>query len=161
MTRTERAVFAAGCFWGVEASFAKVRGVVSTRAGYTGGWTPSPTYDEVCTGTTGHAEAVEVLFDPDVVPYGQLLEVFWTMHDPTTQDRQGPDVGTQYRSAVFFTSDEQRRTAEASRDRLQASLRTGGRPVVTQIVPASEFFEAEEHHQRYHEKHGRTCCRVR
>lgn len=157
---TEKAVFAAGCFWGVEASFRRVRGVVSARVGYTGGRTRDPTYEDVCTDTTGHAEAVEVEFDPTIVSYGQLLDVFWGIHDPTTLNRQGPDRGTQYRSAVFYASEQQRAEAEASRDRLQASGRLGRANVVTEIVPAGTFYEAEEYHQRYFEKRGGGGCRL-
>ena len=155
---TEKAVFAAGCFWGVEASFMRVRGVVSTRVGYTGGRTLDPTYEQVCTDTTGHAEAVEVGYDPAVVSYDQLLDVFWGIHDPTTLNRQGPDRGSQYRSAVFYLSEAQRRAAEASRDTLQASRRLGNARVVTEVVPAGVFYPAEEYHQRYFEKRGRGGC---
>lgn len=157
---TERAVFAAGCFWGVEAAFRKVRGVVSTRVGYTGGSTRDPTYEDVCTDRTGHAEAVEVEFDPEVVSYAQLLDVFWSIHDPTTLNRQGPDRGTQYRSAVFYRSEGQRADAVASRDRLQASGRLGRARIVTEIAPAGEFYGAEEYHQRYFEKRGGGGCRL-
>lgn len=156
---TEKAVFAAGCFWGVEASFMRVRGVVSTRVGYTGGRTRDPTYEQVCTDATGHAEAVEVEYDPSVVSYDQLLDVFWDMHDPTTLNRQGPDRGTQYRSAVFYRSEAQRAAAEASRDRLQASGRLGGARVVTEVMPAGPFYPAEEYHQRYFERRGGGGCR--
>lgn len=161
VSMTEKAVFAAGCFWGVEATFRRVRGVVSTRVGYTGGRTAGPTYEEVCTDTTGHAEAVEVVYDPGLVTYTQLLEIFWDSHDPTTENRQGPDVGTQYRSAIFYTTDAQRDAAVASRDRLQASGRYGGRLIVTELVRAGEFYPAEEYHQRYLEKKGMASCRVR
>ena len=160
MSSTDRAVFAAGCFWGVEAAFRRVPGVVSTRVGYTGGTTKDPSYEDVCTDRTGHAEAVEVEFDPDAVSYGRLLDVFWSIHDPTTPGRQGPDVGTQYRSAIFYTSEEQRRAAESSIKALQESGRLGGRRIVTELVPAREFFQAEEHHQRYLEKRGRAACRL-
>lgn len=158
---TERAVLAAGCFWGVEAAFRQVKGVVSTRVGYTGGRTVNPTYDDVCTDATGHAEAVEVIYDPGQVSYSQLLDVFWESHDPTTRDRQGPDVGTQYRSAIFYTTDAQRAEATASRDRVQASARHGKAPIVTEIVQATEFYPAEEYHQRYLEKRGKASCRLR
>lgn len=157
---TEKATFAAGCFWGVEASFRRVRGVTSARVGYTGGHTRDPSYEDVCTDTTGHAEAVELEFDPAVVSYEQLLEVFWGIHDPTTLNRQGPDRGSQYRSAVFYHDDLQRDKAVASRDRLQASGKTGGAAVVTEIVPAGPFYEAEEYHQRYFERKGGTGCRL-
>ncbi len=155
---TEKATFAAGCFWGVEASFRRIWGVTSARVGYTGGRTRDPTYDEVCTDTTGHAEAVEVEFDPAVVSYDRLLDVFWGIHDPTTLNRQGPDRGTQYRSAVFYHDEGQRAAATASKDRAQASGRTGGAMIVTEIVPAGPFYEAEGHHQRYFEKRGRGGC---
>jgi peptide-methionine (S)-S-oxide reductase len=150
-----RATFAAGCFWGVEASFREIEGVVKTSVGYTGGRTEDPSYDRVCSGATGHAESVEVWFDPTVVSYDELLNAFWTMHDPTTPDRQGWDFGTQYRSAIFFRDPEQERLALASRDRRQETLR---RPIVTEILPASTFYAAEEYHQRYIEKHGGAIC---
>ena len=152
----EKATFAAGCFWGVEESFSTVPGVVSTRVGYAGGYLDAPTYQQVCTDSTGHAEAVEVVFDPAAISYEQLLELFWQCHDPTQVNRQGPDFGSQYRSAIFFHSDEQRLLAEKSRDRLDASGRYR-RSVVTAIVPAVRFWEAEEYHQKYHQKHGGGC----
>ncbi|MBI2353917.1 MAG: peptide-methionine (S)-S-oxide reductase MsrA [Deltaproteobacteria bacterium] len=152
----EKATFAAGCFWGVEDAFIGVPGVVATRVGYTGGRTDNPTYQEVCGHTTGHAEAVEVTFDPELISYGRLLDIFWECHDPTQLDRQGPDVGDQYRSAVFFHSEEQRRLAEESRDRLENSGRLRRR-IVTRIVAAATFWEAEEYHQKYHQKHGGGC----
>jgi peptide-methionine (S)-S-oxide reductase len=157
----DKATFAAGCFWGVEAAFRRVEGVVSASVGYTGGKTVGPTYEDVCTDTTGHAEAVEVEFDPGAVSYGQLLDVFWSIHDPTTKDRQGPDRGSQYRSAIFYHDEGQKAEATASRDRLQASGRLGEARIVTEIVPATTFYEAEEYHQRYLEKHGGTSCAVR
>lgn len=153
---TERATFAAGCFWGVEASFRRVKGVLSTRVGYTGGTTDHPTYAEVCTGRTGHAEAVEITYDPAVISYRELLDIFWSIHDPTELNRQGPDIGTNYRSAIFTHSGEQKRLAEESRDRLQASGRFGSRRIVTEIVPAGIFWPAEEYHQQYFEKQGRS-----
>ncbi|MGD9962714.1 MAG: peptide-methionine (S)-S-oxide reductase MsrA [Thermoplasmata archaeon] len=158
---TDKATFAAGCFWGVEESFRRVRGVTSTRVGYTGGRTRDPTYEDVCTDTTGHAEAVEVEFDPSVVSYEKLLEVFWDIHDPTTLNRQGPDRGTQYRSAIFYHDDGQRAAATASKDRLQALGRHGQSVIVTEIQPAAAFYEAEAYHQRYLEKRGRASCGVR
>lgn len=157
---TERATFAAGCFWGVEERFRRVRGVTATRVGYTGGTTTSPDYREVCTGRTGHAEAVEVRFDPSVVSYEQLLEVLWRVHDPTTPGRQGPDVGDQYRSAIFYHDEAQRAAAIASKDSLQASGAFEGRRIVTEVAPAAEFHLAEEYHQRYLEKRGRLGCRT-
>jgi peptide-methionine (S)-S-oxide reductase len=153
----ETATFGAGCFWGVEAAFRQVPGVKEVTVGYSGGTTESPTYREVCSGRTGHAEVVQVEFDPDHVSYERLLDVLWDVHDPTQLNRQGPDVGSQYRSAVFVHSPEQETTARASRDRAQARL---PRPVVTEITPASTFWPAEEYHQRYFEKHGITGCHV-
>ena len=149
------ATFAAGCFWGVEASFREIEGVVRTGVGYTGGRTEDPSYEQVCSGTTGHAESVEVWFDPTVLSYGELVNAFWLMHDPTTRNRQGWDLGTQYRSAIFFHDPEQERLAIASRDQHQETL---GRTIVTEIVPASTFHDAEDYHQRYVEKHGGAVC---
>ncbi len=144
-------MFGAGCFWGVEESFRRIPGVLEVEAGYSGGSTEHPTYREVCSNTTGHAETVRVAFDPEHVTYDRLLEAFWSMHDPTTPNRQGPDVGTQYRSVIFTSSQEQERAAHASRDRLAASGRYE-RPIVTEIVSAGTFWRAEEYHQRYLEK---------
>ncbi|CAH2032014.1 peptide-methionine (S)-S-oxide reductase MsrA [Trichlorobacter ammonificans] len=152
----QRATFAAGCFWGVEESFRDVPGVVATRVGYTGGRTEQPTYRQVCGDGTGHAEAVEVTFDADRISYEQLLALFWECHDPTQLNRQGPDIGSQYRSAIFVHTDEQRRLAEESRERLAMSGRYR-RSIVTEIVPAGIFWEAEEYHQQYHRKHGGGC----
>jgi peptide-methionine (S)-S-oxide reductase len=152
-----RATFAAGCFWGVEDFFRSVPGVVDAVSGYTGGSADAPTYEQVCSGRTGHAEAVLVTFDPAVVDYGQLLEAFWRHHDPTTPNRQGPDVGTQYRSAVFVHDAEQERVARASVAEYQARF---ARPIVTEITPASTFWPAEEYHQRYVEKTGHGACHV-
>lgn len=151
------ATFAAGCFWGVEDFFRSVPGVVGAVSGYTGGSVPAPTYEQVCSGSTGHAEAVLVTYDPARVSYEQLLEEFWRHHDPTTPNRQGPDVGTQYRSAVFFHDEEQRRLATQSLADYQARFR---RPIVTEIAPASTFWPAEEYHQRYVEKTGHGACHV-
>lgn len=151
----EKATFAAGCFWGVEAAFWKIPGVRQTTVGYTGGRTQNPSYREVCSDTTGHAEAVLVEFDPAEVSYEQLLDAFWKEHDPTTLNRQGPDVGTQYRSAIFFHSPEQEKAAHASLDKTQATL---PRPIVTEITPAPEFWRAEDYHQRYFEKQGISSC---
>jgi len=159
-TATETATFAAGCFWGVEATFRKVPGVVDTAVGYAGGHLERPTYEDVCSDTTGHAEVVRVTYDPSKVAYEQLLEVFWNCHDPTTPNRQGPDVGTQYRSAIFFHTESQEAAAKASKQRLQASGRFGGRTIVTQITPAATFWRAEEYHQRYLEKRGQDACRT-
>lgn len=147
------ATFAAGCFWGVEAAFRKVTGVRGTTVGYTGGTVKAATYQQVCSGATGHAEAVRVEYDPDEVSYEGLLEVFWNIHDPTTTDRQGLDVGSQYRSAVFYHDSQQKDAAESSRQNLERSGRYWN-PIVTEITPASEFYTAEEHHQQYYEKRG-------
>jgi len=155
----EKATFAAGIFWGVEAVFRQVPGVTGTRVGYTGGTVADPTYELVCTGTTGHAEALEVTFDPERVSYGELLDLFWSKHNPTTRNRQGWDLGSQYRSAIFFHSPEQEAEAIASRDRLEAEGAYKKR-IVTEIVPASPFYEAEDYHQRYLEKRGRSSCTV-
>jgi peptide-methionine (S)-S-oxide reductase len=148
---TEKATFAAGCFWGVEAAFRATPGVTATRVGFTGGQTPDPTYRDVCTHTTGHAEAVEVEFDPTQVSYWELLEVFWKMHNPTVPDHGGPNGGSQYRSAVFVHDQEQLRQAAASRDAVQARFAA---PIATEISRAPAFYEAEEHHQQYYEKRG-------
>lgn len=152
----EKATFAAGCFWGVEEAFGDAPGVIATRVGYTGGSLEHPTYQQVCSGTTGHAEAVEVTFDPAVTSFGELLKIFWQIHDPTQVNRQGPDIGSQYRSAIFYHSEEQRRSAEESRDALDRSGRYQ-RTVATEIVAATTFWEAEEYHQKYHMKHGGGC----
>jgi peptide-methionine (S)-S-oxide reductase len=153
----EKATFAAGCFWGVEATFRATPGVLSTRAGYTGGEVENPTYKQVCTDRTGHAEAVEVTFDPAKVSYETLLKIFWENHDPTTLNRQGPDWGSQYRSAIFFHSPEQEKAARASVAEAQQSHK---RPIVTQIVPAVAFWEAEDYHQQYLEKRGMASCHI-
>jgi peptide-methionine (S)-S-oxide reductase len=147
----QKAIFAAGCFWGVERDFGKVKGVISTRVGYTGGEFKEPTYEDVCSHGTGHAEAIEITFDPSEVSYDRLLEVFWSIHDPTTLNRQGPDIGTQYRSAIFYLDQEQKEKAMESKAKLEASNQYK-RPIVTQIVPASDFWQAEEYHQNYIEK---------
>jgi peptide-methionine (S)-S-oxide reductase len=153
----DRATFAAGCFWGVEAAFRQINGVLATAVGYTGGHVPDPSYDRVCRGRTGHAEAVEVWFDPAQVSYAQLLETFWRIHNPTTRNRQGFDFGRQYRSAIFYHDAGQQEAAIASRDAEQQRLR---RKIATEITPASAFYRAEEYHQRYLEKHGRTSRAV-
>jgi peptide-methionine (S)-S-oxide reductase len=147
---TQKATFGAGCFWGVEAAFRKVEGVVDVTVGYSGGTLENPSYGDVCTGTTGHAEVVEVEYDPSMVSYEELLEVFWENHNPTTLNRQGPDVGTQYRSAIFFHTPEQEATARVSKERAQERFKN---PIVTEIAPVSEFYRAEEYHQQYFEKH--------
>jgi peptide-methionine (S)-S-oxide reductase len=153
------ATFAAGCFWGVEDAFRRVEGVTSTTVGYTGGTAKNPSYKEVCTGRTGHAEAVEVEFDPAKVSYLQLLAVFWKSHDPTTPNRQGPDVGTQYRSAIFYHDAEQGEEARASKAVLEKD-HVFKRPIVTEITPASEFYRAEDYHQQYFEKQGIRSCHI-
>lgn len=152
-----KATFAAGCFWGVEEAFRQVEGVVATCVGYTGGHVANPTYKQVCTDATGHAEAVEVLFDPRKVTYEQLLDVFWANHDPTTPNRQGPDVGSQYRSAIFYHREAQKDTAVTSKKRLEASGRFR-RPIVTEITPATTFYRAEDYHQQYIARGGRSAC---
>jgi peptide-methionine (S)-S-oxide reductase len=153
----QTAIFAAGCFWGVEADFRDIPGVLDAEAGYAGGETENPSYRDVCTGRTGHAEAVRVTFDADAVAYDTLLDAFWSLHDPTQVNRQGPDVGTQYRSAVFTTDDAQRTIAQASKIRAQTRF---PRPIATQILPAAPFFRAEDYHQRYLEKQGLRTCRI-
>ena len=147
----ERATFGMGCFWGPEETFRKVEGVTSTSVGYMGGTLENPTYEEVCTGRTGHAEVVEVEFDPSRIAYQDLLEIFWAHHDPTTRNRQGPDFGTQYRSVLFFHSPEQEAAARASKEKLERSGRYRSE-IVTEIVPASSYYPADEYHQRYLEK---------
>ena len=154
---TQTATFAAGCFWGVEADFRDIPGVLDAQAGYTGGTTQDPSYRAVCTGTTGHAEAVRVTFDADQVSYATLVDAFWALHDPTQLNRQGPDVGTQYRSAVFYHDEAQRAAAEASKARAQTRF---ARPIVTQVLPEQAFFRAEDYHQRYLEKQGLRSCRI-
>ncbi len=153
----EKATFAAGCFWGVEEVFRQVRGVSSTTVGYTGGSFDNPTYEDVCTGKTGHAEAVKVEFDPARVSYEELLTVFFENHDPTTLNRQGPDVGTQYRSAIFCHTPQQMTAAKAIKEKLERDGRYR-KPIVTEIVPASKFYRAEEYHQRYLQKRGGSRC---
>lgn len=152
----EKATFAAGCFWGVEEEFRTLAGVQATRVGYTGGRLDHPTYRDVCGGETGHAEAVEVAFDPDVISYPKLLDVFWECHDPTQLNHQGPDFGTQYRSAIFYHDEAQKAAAEESLERLDRSGRFRRR-IVTKIVPAGPFWEAEAYHQKYHLKNGGGC----
>jgi peptide-methionine (S)-S-oxide reductase len=156
---TERTTFAAGCFWGVEAAFRQVPGVTDTAVGYIGGTLENPTYQDVCTDRTGHAEVVQVEYDPARVSYEQLLDVFWANHDPTTLNRQGPDVGTQYRSAIFYHNPQQQSVALASKEKLQASGRFR-RPIVTEVTPAAKFYRAEEYHQRYLEKRGLSHCHL-
>lgn len=159
MSDTRKATFAAGCFWGVEETFRILPGVVNTQVGYIGGKTEHPDYRQVCSGATQHAEAVEVEFDPERISFDRLLDVFWENHDPTTLNRQGPDVGTQYRSAVFYHDDAQKREAEASKAARMASGRYR-RPIVTEISPAPAFWPAEEYHQRYLLKRGMPNCHI-
>lgn len=156
----DQATFGAGCFWGVEAAFRQIKGVVSTAVGYAGGELDNPSYEDVCTGRTGHAEVVRVEFDPGKVSYGELLSVFWTCHDPTTLNRQGPDVGSQYRSAIFFHNDEQKIAAKASTKSLQGTEKFKSRGIVTEITSASEFYRAEDYHQQYLEKRGLSTCHI-
>lgn len=156
---TEKATFGAGCFWGVEATFRQISGVTNAIVGYAGGTKENPTYEDVCTDKTGHAEVVEVEFDPAQVKYDQLLDVFWSSHNPTTLNRQGPDVGAQYRSVIFYHSPEQKAAAEASKEKLAASGRFN-KPIVTQIELAPKFWPAEDYHQRYLEKRGQTHCAI-
>lgn len=159
MGDTELATFGAGCFWGVEVTFRNVEGVVDAAVGYAGGHLPDPGYQQVCAGGTGHAEVVQVEYDPQVVSYEQLLEVFWGCHDPTQKNRQGPDVGSQYRSAILVHDDDQRRAAEHSKAALEQSGRLS-RPVATTIEDVGRFWRAEEYHQQYLVKHGRASCRI-
>jgi peptide-methionine (S)-S-oxide reductase len=151
------ATFGAGCFWGVEAAFRNVSGVVTTAVGYMGGTVKNPTYETVCTGQSGHAEVVQVMYDPLKVSYEHLLDVFWSIHDPTQLNRQGPDFGTNYRSVIFFHDAEQARLARKSKEKIEVSGVFGFRKVMTEITPASQFYRAEEYHQRYYEKHGGSC----
>jgi peptide-methionine (S)-S-oxide reductase len=153
----ETATFAAGCFWGVEATFAKVKGVVETAVGYEGGTMDQPSYEDVCTDETGHAEVVQLRFDPALVSFDQLLDLFFKMHDPTTRDRQGPDHGTQYRSAVFYHGEAQKAAAAKAIERAQPRFK---RPIVTRLEPAATFWRAEDYHQRYLEKRGMDNCHL-
>jgi peptide-methionine (S)-S-oxide reductase len=153
----EKATLGAGCFWGVEATYRRLAGVKETQVGYMGGKLKNPSYKDVCTDSTGHAEVLEVTFDPEVISYQDILEVFWDNHNPTTLNRQGPDVGTQYRSAIFYHSPEQEAEAKASRDAAQARF---PKPIVTEITPATDFWRAEEYHQQYLEKRGLSQCHI-
>jgi peptide-methionine (S)-S-oxide reductase len=155
----EIATFGAGCFWGIEAAFRRVPGVLDAAVGYSGGRTENPSYQDVCTDTTGHAEVVQVTFDPEKLSYDQLLNVFWTIHDPTQVNRQGPDYGAQYRTAIFFHSPEQEAAAKKSKQATEASGKLR-RPVATEITPAGPFWRAEEYHQRYLEKRGAASCHI-
>jgi peptide-methionine (S)-S-oxide reductase len=152
---TKKATFGAGCFWGVEAAFRQVEGVTGTRVGYSGGHTENPSYEDVCSHTTGHAEVVEVRYDPQQVSYDDLLQVFWRKHDPTQLNRQGWDIGDQYRSAIFFHDEEQKEAALRSKAQEQANSQA---PIVTEIEPAQTFYRAEDYHQQYLEKRGRSSC---
>ena len=156
---TEKAIFAAGCFWGVEALFRSAPGVVATRVGYIGGHVPNPTYPMVCTDQTGHAEAIEIEYDPATTSYQELLDIFWNNHDPTSLNRQGPDKGRQYRSAIFTLDTQQDRIAHSSKEALDKSGRFKEK-IVTEIVPASQFYLAEDYHQNYYIKHGITHCPI-
>jgi len=158
MAETMKATFGAGCFWGVEHIFRSVPGVISVTSGYEGGTLDNPSYRDVCTGATGHAEVVEIEFDPAQVTYSELVHVFWELHDPTTLNRQGPDHGTQYRSAIFFHSPEQKADAEKSKEWAQQFF---SRPIVTEITESGTFYAAEEYHQRYFERHGNHGCHIR
>src|SRR5205085_2555848 len=155
----QKATFAAGCFWGVEAAFRQIKGVRRTTVGYSGGTLENPGYRDVCSGRTGHAEAIEIEYDPMEVSYAELLQVFWENHDPTTLNRQGPDVGTQYRSVIFYHNEEQKLAAIRSKEELASSGRYRN-PIVTEIVPAAEFYRAEEYHQQYLEKRGLATCKI-
>ena len=157
----EKATFAAGCFWGIEAEVRRVKGVNGTAVGYTGGTKPTPTYRQVCSGKTGHAEAVEVIFNPTVITYDTLLDIFWNIHDPTELNRQGPDIGTNYRSAIFYHTPEQKAAAEISKERQSAAKKFHGKKIATEIVPATDFFRAEDYHQQYYEKSGQGYCAIR
>jgi peptide-methionine (S)-S-oxide reductase len=156
----EMATFGAGCFWGVEAAFRKLPGIIDVKVGYMGGHVDNPTYEQVCTNTTGHAEVAQVSFDSDKITYEELLAVFWDIHDPTQLNRQGPDVGSQYRSVIFYHSDEQKRIAEESKQKVGNAGKVS-REIVTGIIAASDFWPAEDYHQRYFEKHGMTGCSIR
>ena len=154
-----KSTFAAGCFWGVEALFLQTKGVVSTEVGYTGGKTENPTYEEVCSGTSGHAEAIQIEYNPSIITYEKLLVLFWDNHNPTTINQQGPDIGEQYRSAVFFHNKEQESIAKQMMEKLQeTAIQKFGKKIVTQIVPATKFYRAEEYHQKYLEKHPERFC---
>lgn len=155
--RLEKATFAAGCFWGVEAEFRQIKGVISTQVGYSGGKMPNPTYKDVCSDGTGHVETVEVTYDPEKVSHEKLLQVFWDNHDPTQVNRQGPDVGTQYRSVIFYHSQKQKTAAEKSNRQLQKKIKG---KIATEIVAAQPFYRAEEYHQQYLEKRGLSTCHI-
>lgn len=158
--KSEKATFGAGCFWGVEVAFRQIKGVVGTAVGYMGGSFKNPTYDDVCSGQTGHAEVVQVEYDPARVSYDELLKVFWANHNPTTRNRQGPDIGYQYRSVIFFHTKEQEALTKASKEELQKTEKYKNREIVTEIAPAKEFYRAEEYHQQYLEKRGLASCHI-
>jgi len=154
-----KATFAAGCFWGVEKLFRQVKGVTSAQVGYTGGTKENPIYEDVCSGTTGHAEAIQIEYDPSMISYGELLMIFWDNHNPTTLNQQGPDIGEQYRSAIFFHNEEQESTAKSSKEKIQSiALKKFGKKIVTEITSASKFYRAEEYHQQYLEKNSGQHC---
>ena len=155
----EKAIFGAGCFWGIEAEFRKKEGVLNTSVGYSGGTTQNPTYQDVCSNRTGHAEVVQVEFDPSIITYKELLNTFWSMHNPTTLNRQGPDVGSQYRSVIFYMNESQKKEALASLNELEQQKKFNN-PIVTEVVPAKEYYEAEEYHQQYFEKRGLASCHI-
>ncbi len=155
----EKATFGAGCFWGVEAAFQKIKGVVSTTVGYMGGDFKNPTYKDVCTDKTGHAEVVHIAYNPLIISYEKLLDIFWDIHDPTQKNKQGSDRGTQYRSVIFYYTDPQKKLAEQSKRKLE-ELKKYKKPIVTEITPAKEFYSAEEYHQKYFEKHGGVSCHI-
>ena len=158
MTKIEKATFAAGCFWGIESAFCQIDGVISTMVGYSGGHTKDPSYEEVCTDKTGHAESVLIEFDPEILSYEKLLEIFWNIHDPTTLNRQGPDIGSQYRSIIFYHNEEQMNLALKIKDKLEKAGRFS-RKIVTEIIPVTTFYKAEEYHQKYFQKHGIVKCK--
>ncbi len=158
MNKIEKATFAAGCFWGIESAFCQLDGVISTQVGYSGGFTENPTYEEVCKDKTGHAESVLVEFNPDIVSYDTLLELFWKIHDPTTVNRQGPDIGSQYRSIIFYHNDKQKNKAIDSKEKLERSGKFS-KKIATEIIPESKFYRAEEYHQKYFQKQGIAKCK--
>ena len=153
----EEATFGAGCFWGVESTFQKTKGIISTKVGYMGGRLKNPTYKDVCMDKTGHAEVIQIMYDPSIISYEKLLEIFWNIHDPTQINRQGLDIGTQYRSVIFYHNEQQKKQAEELKKELQKSGKYN-KPIVTEIIKAKEFYPAEEYHQRYLEKHGTSGC---
>ncbi len=157
-SKTETAIFAMGCFWGVQTLFDLVNGIISTRVGYTGGSSKNPTYKEVCSDLTGHIESIEIIFNPKIISYHELLEIFWKNHDPTTPNRQGPDIGSQYRSAIFYHSEKQKAAAIKSKEEKQKSLLS--KKIITEISKADKFYPAEEYHQKYLEKKGLASCRI-